>query len=58
MYVPVLIKFDEGEAMIRMLVRGATTEAVVRLPAPPKQVTLNPLESVLAEVKTEAWDNE
>jgi len=58
MYVPVLIKFDQGEAMIRILVRGATTEAVVRLPAPPKLVTLNPLESVLAEVKTEAWDNE
>jgi len=57
MYVPVLIKFDEGEAMIRILVRGATTEATVRLPAPPKEITLNPLESVLAEVKTEPWGN-
>jgi len=57
MYVPVLIKFDEGEAMIRILVRGATTEATLRLPAPPKEITFNPLESVLAEVKTESWGN-
>lgn len=57
MYVPVLIKFDEGEAMIRVLVREATTETTVRLPAEPKQVILNPLESVLAEVKTEGWSN-
>ena len=56
MYVPVLITFDQGEAILRMLVRGPTTEATVRLPARPKQVKLNPLESVLAEVKTEGWD--
>jgi hypothetical protein len=57
MYVPVLIKFDEGEAMIRVLVKGPSTEAVVRLPAPPRTITLNPLESVLAEVKTEGWSS-
>ena len=58
MYVPVLIKFAQGEAMIRMLVRGATTETIVRLPAPATEVTLNPLESVLAEVKTESWSDQ
>src|SRR5260370_20788620 len=56
MYVPLLIKFEQGEALIRMLVRGPSTEAVVHLPAAPKTMELNPLESVLAEVKTEGWD--
>ena len=56
MYVPLLIKFDQGEALVRMLVRGPSTEAVVHLPAAPKTMELNPLESVLAEVKTEGWD--
>jgi len=55
MYVPVLIKFDQGEALVRMLVRGPTTDTKVRLPAEPKAMQLNPLESVLAEVKTEEW---
>ncbi|HTI06605.1 MAG TPA: M1 family aminopeptidase [Gemmatimonadales bacterium] len=55
MYVPVLIKFDQGEAMIRMLVRGPTTEAKMHVPAQPTTMQLNPLESVLAEVKTEGW---
>ena len=55
MYVPVMIKFDEGEAIIRVLVRDEKTEALVRLPAAPRNVTLNPLESVLADVKTEGW---
>jgi len=58
MYVPVLIKFDQGEAMIRMLVRDDKTEALVRLPAAPRRVILNPLESVLADVKTEGWSND
>jgi hypothetical protein len=57
MYVPVLIKFDEGEAIIRMLVRDEMTEALVRLPALPRDVTLNPLESVLADVRTEGWSS-
>jgi hypothetical protein len=55
MYVPVLIKFAEGEALIRMLVHGDTTEATIRLPAEPVAMELNPLESVLADVKTEGW---
>ncbi|MFN2570391.1 MAG: M1 family aminopeptidase [Gemmatimonadales bacterium] len=55
MYVPVLIKFAEGEAIIRMLVRGPTTEATLRLPNEPRSMQLNPLESVLADVKTEAY---
>lgn len=59
MFVPVLITFDDGaESFIRLLVRGATTETVVRLAAVPKQITLNPLESVLAEVRTEVWEPE
>lgn len=57
MYVPVLIKFEEGEAIIRMAVRDALTESLIRLPAQPKDVILNPLESVLADVKTEAWSD-
>ena len=56
MYVPLLITFDQGEALIRMLVVGPSSEAVVHLPAEPKKMELNPLESVLAEVKTEGWD--
>src|SRR5262249_9805050 len=55
MYVPVLIKFAQGEALIRMLVRGPTSETRIRLPAEPTDVQLNPLGSVLAEVKTEGW---
>jgi len=51
----VLIKLDQGEAMLRVLVRGATTDVTVHLPAEPREVQLNPLESVLAEVKTEGW---
>jgi len=55
MYVPILIKFDEGEAIVRILVRGATTDATFRLPAQPKTMQLNPLESVLADVKMEPY---
>jgi hypothetical protein len=55
MYVPVLIKFDQGEAIVRILVRGPTTNSNIRLPAKPTAMQLNPLESVLAEVKTEEW---
>jgi hypothetical protein len=56
MYVPVLIKLAEGEAIIRMLVVGPSTETVIRLPSKPSTVELNPFESVLADVKTEGWD--
>jgi len=55
MYVPLLIKFDQGEAIVRMLIRGSTSEATIRVPTQPKTIQLNPLESVLAEVKTEGW---
>jgi len=55
MYVPILITFDEGEAIVRILVRGATTDGTFRLPAQPTTMQLNPLESVLAEVKMEPY---
>jgi len=55
MYVPLLIKFDQGESLVRVLVHGPSTEATLRLPARPKSIELNPFESVLAEVKTEGW---
>ena len=55
MYVPVLIKLKEGDVLIRILVRGDTTNATVRLPTEPVSMQLNPLESVLAEVNTEGW---
>jgi aminopeptidase N len=55
MFVPLLIKFDQGEALVRLLVRGPTTDLTLRLPAEPTSMQLNPLESVLAEVKTEGW---
>jgi len=55
MYVPLLIRFEQGEALIRMLVRGPTSEASIHLAALPKSIQVNPLESVLAEVKTEDW---
>jgi hypothetical protein len=38
-----------------MLVRGPTTEAKMHVPALPTTLQLNPLESVLAEVKMENW---
>lgn len=57
MYVPLLIKFDQGgESLVRVLVRGASTEATLRLPARPKSIEFNAFESVLAEVKTEGWN--
>lgn len=58
MYVPVLIKFQQGEAMVRILVRDTTTNAIIRVPTKPTSVVLNPLESVLADVKTESWSDQ
>ncbi|HZE93633.1 MAG TPA: M1 family aminopeptidase [Gemmatimonadales bacterium] len=55
MYVPVLITLPEGEGIVRILVKGPTTDATIRLPVMPKSLQLNPLESVLADVKTESW---
>jgi hypothetical protein len=36
-------------------VRGPVLDAQVQVPAEPVKVVLNPLESVLADVKEEAW---
>jgi hypothetical protein len=55
MYVPLRIKFAEGEALIRVLVKGPLTEQTITLPAEPKSMELSPFESVLAVVKTEGW---
>jgi hypothetical protein len=55
MYVPLRIKFAEGEAIVRVLVRGPLTEQTITLPAEAKSIELSPFESVLAQVKTEAW---
>jgi hypothetical protein len=56
MPVPVRIVLAGGaEAFIRVTVRGPVTEGTFSLPGDPKEVELNPLESVLAQVKTESW---
>ncbi len=56
MPVPIRILLAGGaEAFIRLTVRGPVTEGTFNLPGDPKEVEINPLESVLAQVKTEAW---
>ena len=55
MFVPLLIEFAEGHTIVRVNVRGPLTEAQVTLPEEPKRLELNPLESVLAQVRTESW---
>jgi len=55
MYVPLLIKFEQGEALVRLLVRGPLTEQTITLPSEAKSMQLSPFESVLAVVKTESW---
>ena len=56
MPVPLLIKFsDSSDVIIRVYVRGPVTEGEVAVPARPVRLELNPLESVLAEVKQEGW---
>jgi hypothetical protein len=55
MYVPLRIKFEQGEALIRVLVKGPLTEQTITLPAEAKSMELSPFESVLAIVKTEDW---
>ena len=45
-----------GHAFVRVNVRGPLTEATLQLPAEPTALELNPLESVLAEVKEESWE--
>jgi len=58
MLVPVKIGFADTamHAFVRMKVAGPLTERTVELPAEPKRLELNPLESVLAEVKEEDWN--
>ncbi|HYK83107.1 MAG TPA: M1 family aminopeptidase [Gemmatimonadales bacterium] len=55
MRVPLRIAVADGEVFVRVNVSGPMTEATLNLPAEPKQLELNPLESVLADVKTEGW---
>ena len=56
MPVPLEIHFaDSSHALVRVNVHGPFVEAAFQVPAEPKQLVLNPLESVLADVKTESW---
>jgi len=56
MPVPIEIHFaDSSHALVRVNVHGPFVEATFQVPAEPKQLVLNPLESVLADVKTESW---
>ena len=56
MPVPLNIEFAGGShATIRVVVRGPVTEAEVQVPSQPTKLELNPLASVLAEVKEEGW---
>jgi len=58
MPVPLRIGFADTSmhAYVRIKVTGPVTEATLDLPAEPKRLELNPLESVLAEVKEEDWN--
>ena len=57
MPVPLRIELaGGGHAYVRVNVRGPLTEATLSLPAEPTELELNPLQSVLAEVKTEDWE--
>ena len=56
MDVPLLAKLaDSSEAYIRIRVTGPVTESQFTLPSEPQRLELNPLESVLAETRTERW---
>jgi aminopeptidase N len=56
MPVPLTIELaGGGRATIRVTVRGPVTETELHLPAKPTKLELNPLESVLADVKEEGW---
>jgi hypothetical protein len=58
MPVPLKIEFADTalHAMVRLNVTGPLTEASLDLPAEPQRLELNPLQSVLAEVKQEDWN--
>ena len=56
MPVPLLIKFgDSAEIFLRINVHGPVTETSIGVPAQPTRLELNPLQSVLANVKQEDW---
>ena len=56
MPVPLLIKFpDSAEVYVRVTSRGPLTEGEIALPRDPARLELNPLQSVLANVKQEDW---
>jgi len=53
--VPNLHHFIISDQWVRVNVRGPSVEATLLVPRQPTHLELNPLESVLAEVKTEGW---
>ncbi|MGH7675923.1 MAG: M1 family aminopeptidase [Gemmatimonadales bacterium] len=56
MRVPLLIDLGGGaQALTRATVHGTPLETELLLPAAPTRVVLNPLESVLADVRQEDW---
>lgn len=56
MPVPVRLKFASGgEAIVRITVHGPVTEGTLPVPESLSGVELNPLGSVLADIKTEGW---
>jgi peptidase M1-like protein len=56
MPVPLEIDFKSGgHATVRVTVRGPVTDAQIQVPSEPARLVLNPVESVLAEVKEEGW---
>jgi hypothetical protein len=56
MDVPLHVVFPgSDEAYVRVQVKGPITETQFALPIQPRQLELNPLESVLAETRQERW---
>lgn len=56
MDVPLRLELpDSVEGFVRVVVKGPLTETSFTLPAEPRRIELNPLESVLAETRTERW---
>ena len=56
MPVPLSIEFKSGGYVtVRVTVRGPVTDAQIQVPTEPAKLVLNPLESVLADVKEEGW---
>lgn len=56
MPVPLLIELpDKTQVVIRVNVRGSKVEGELAIAGKPVRVELNPLQSVLAEIKQEGW---